>query len=254
MLSARPLQLLHAGSYRAARGQDFPPHRHNCWELVFYRTGNIEVPIGDEIFITRPGLLLCTPPGVVHCERAKTAYVNDFIAIEAPVDAPWPRCVADDSYGTLSYLCRALVAFSRAATDAPDAKMAQLLVAQLDYFVRSRREDVALPHGEVVVRAAEQIFQQEFATPLQVRAVARELNIAPSALRAYFARFRGYSPGEALARVRLQHALSLLRSSDLSLQQIAGASGFYSPSHLSRHVKAATHMAPGRWRNRTINL
>lgn len=78
---------------------------------------------------------------------------------------------------------------------------------------------------------------------MKIAAVAIELCIALSALHADFARFRGYSPGQALQRV-----LALLRSTDLSLQEIAGASGFYSASHLSRHVKDATALWPSQWR------
>ncbi len=241
-------ELLYAGSYRAPRGQDFPPHRHTCWELVFYRKGNIEVPIGDEVFLARPGLLLCTPPGVVHSERALTAYANDFITFQAPADTPWPRAVSDDAIGTLSYLCRALVAHSRSPENTSDPAMLALLLAQFDHFLLSRREETAPPAGEMQVRAAEQLFDERFATSLEMREVAVKLNIAPSALRAHFAGFRGYSPSEGLLRVRLQHALALLRSSDLSLQQVASATGFYSPSHLSRHVKTATGYSPGEWR------
>ncbi len=241
-------ELLYAASYRAPRGQDFPPHRHTCWELVFYRKGNIEAPIGDEIFLTRPGLLLCTPPGIVHSERALTAYANDFIALQAPADTPWPRAVSDDAIGTLSYLCRALVAHSRNPEKNAESAMLPFLLAQFDHFLLSRREEAAPRSGEMQVRAAEQLFDELFATSLEMRDVAAQLNIAPSALRAHFACFRGYSPSEGLLRVRLQHALALLRSSDLSLQQVATASGFYSPSHLSRHVKTATGYSPGQWR------
>jgi mannose-6-phosphate isomerase-like protein (cupin superfamily) len=104
-----PLRLLGAGAYNAARGQDFPPHRHTCWELVFYRAGRIEAPIGDQVFLTRPGMLLLTPPGIVHAERALTAYSNYFITLEAPPHYSWPRFVSDDARGSLAYIFRALV-------------------------------------------------------------------------------------------------------------------------------------------------
>jgi AraC-like DNA-binding protein/mannose-6-phosphate isomerase-like protein (cupin superfamily) len=241
-------KVLYAGSYRAPRGQDFPPHRHSCWEMVFYRTGNIEAPIGEKVFLTRPGRLLCTPPGISHSERALTAYSNDFISVEAPPDTPWPPMADDDSIGTLSFLCRALVTYFRAGAEARNEAMLALWTAHLDLFLRSYHETAALPSGERVVRAAEHLFEERFATSLEMKVVAAELGVAASALRAHFARFRGYSPSEGLLSVRRQHAFALLRSSDLSLEHIAAATGFYSPSHLSRHIKATTGQSPGQWR------
>jgi quercetin dioxygenase-like cupin family protein len=78
--------LLHVGAYSAPRGQDYPSHRHVVWELVLYREGHIEAPIGDEVFLTRPGLLLLTPPGVAHAERALTAYSNYYMTVAAAED------------------------------------------------------------------------------------------------------------------------------------------------------------------------
>ena len=241
--------LINAGSYSAPKGQDYPPHRHTCWELVFYRQGHIEAPVGGEVFRTFPGLMLCTPPGIVHSERATTAYSNHHIALHAAPDTPWPRAATDDALGTLSYLCRALVTASRQEAGSNRlAAMAPHLLAQLDCFLRGESEERPAGKGEELVREAERIFEEDFAGTVQVGAVAAKLCVAPSALRAHFARHRGYAPAEGLQRVRLERALALLRSSDLSLQQVARATGFYSPSHLTRHVKSATGESPGRWR------
>jgi len=242
-------ELLNAGSYSAPKGQDYPPHRHTCWELVFYRQGHIEAPVGADLFRTFPGLMLCTPPGIVHSERAITAYSNHHIAVHAAPDAPWPRAVADDALGTLSYLCRALVMVSRhEGGKTRMTAMAPHLLAQLDCFLRGAGAEVAHSKGEELVMEAERIFEEEFAGKLEIGSISEKLCVAPSALRAHFARHRGYAPAEGLQRVRLERALALLRSSDLSLQQVARATGYYSPSHLTRHVKAATGESPGRWR------
>ena len=242
-------QLIHAGSYSASKGQDYPPHRHTCWELVFYRQGRIEAPVGDELFRTFPGLMLCTPPGIVHSERATTAYANHHLALHTAPDTPWPRAVTDDALGTLSYLCRALVGASHSGADGSRmGAMAPHILAQLDCFLRQHGEAAPPSKGEEVVREAERVFEEQFAGTVEMGTLAAKLCVAPSALRAHFARHRGYAPTEGLQRVRLERALALLRSSDLSLQQVARATGFYSPSHLTRHVKAATGESPGRWR------
>ena len=246
------IQLLHIGAYSAARGHDFPPHLHTCWELVYYREGRIKVPIGDEVFLTRPGLLLLTPPGIVHAERALTAYSNYFAALELPTDPLWPRVVSDDGRGSLSYIFGTLLdEFSARETGAQSdgaPTLTSLLLAQLDCYVRRSQKITPPPIGERLVRDAERIFEENVAQELSMSRVAARLGVVPSVLRAHFARYRGCSPSKSLLRVRLRQALALLQSSNLSLQEIAMRCGFHSSSHLSRHVKAVTGETPGHWR------
>ena len=244
----RALRPLGIGAYSAPHGHDFPPHRHLHWELVLYREGRIEAPVGDEVFLTRPGLLLLTPPGVVHSERALTAYSNYYMTVAAPVDYPWPRTAQDDAEGSFHYLFRSLLReYSR-----PDSwrryAMIELLMTQLDWMLGDQpREGVSA--GERAVREAERLFEERFARSLTVAAVAAEVGLSGSALRAHFARQRACTPADALRKVRLRQAMSLLVGSDLTLDRVAVASGFHSASHLSRHIKASTGHSPGKWRH-----
>lgn len=243
------IKLEYAGAHQAPRGCDYPPHSHNCWELVLYRKGNIEMHLDDKIYPTFPGLMICTPPGVTHSEIALTAYANFFISVHISPDKNWPIAVIDDDAGTLKYLCRALVDHFRRRSDPFSASMLPLILAQLDCFLQHQSRQVPLSRAEETVRAAERILEERYQTSVEIRKVARELGVASSALRGYFTSCRGYTPSEALARLRLQCALSLLRSSDLPLKEVARSSGYYSPSHLTRHIKTATRQTPGQWRN-----
>jgi AraC-like DNA-binding protein len=235
------------GAYSAPRGHDFPPHRHLHWELVLYREGRIEAPVGDEVFLTRPGLLLLTPPGVVHSERALTAYSNYYMTVALPVDYPWPRTAQDDAEGSFQYLFRSLLReYSRPDSGRRNA-MIELLMTQLNWMLRDQSGG-GISAGERAVREAERLFEERFARALTVAVVASEVGLSGSALRAHFARRRNCSPADALQKVRLRQALALLGGSDLTLDRVAAACGFHSASHLSRHVKTATGHAPGKWR------
>lgn len=239
--------LLHVGAYSAPRGQDYPSHRHVVWELVLYREGHIEAPIGDEVFLTRPGLLLLTPPGVAHAERALTTYSNYYMTVAAPEDHPWPRSAQDDAEGSFGYLFRSLAREHSRPEGERRATMVALLMAQLDCILRDQTPG-GLSAGERVVREAERLFEERFARPVPIASVAAAVGISGSALRAHFARQRGCSPAHALHKIRLRQAMALLSGSDLALDRVASACGFHSASHLSRHVKAATGEAPGKWR------
>jgi AraC-like DNA-binding protein len=128
--------------------------------------------------------------------------------------------------------------------------MLALLLDQLDILLRRAHEQTQLAETERLVREAERILQERCSRPITVGDVARELGVSPSFLRAQFVCLRGKTPSAHLQSVRVQHALALLRNSSAPLDAIAGACGYDSASHLSRHVKRATGMSPGALRTR----
>jgi AraC-like DNA-binding protein len=247
LLHKTPLRVNNAGAYEAPAGRHFPPHQHRSWELVYYRAGNIRCTIGGAAYDTQPGVLLLTPPNTVHAEEARTAYANFYLAIDAPASLPWPRRCLDDADRTLGRLCGALV--REWGGQAPDyEEMLTALLEQLAILLRRARQP-AVPDAERLVRQAEGLLAQRFATPLTIGAVAAEVGASPSYLRAQFARLRGRSPLAQLHELRLRHALGLLRTSTLTLDVIADLCGYHSASHLSRHVKRRFGVPPGALRD-----
>lgn len=244
------VRLLAAGAYRAPMGHDYPSHAHECWEIVYYRDGHIRCPVGDTVYDGEPGILLLTPPHVPHAEIAHTAYSNYFLAVEASPDTPWPTVCFDDADGSLGRVCAALTReWATPDTDAPpdrDALIA-LLLAELDLRLRRARTQADLSPDEMLVRRAERLLSERAtATPApRIGDIAREIGIAPSTLRALFARHRGSTPRLHLQQARLRQALALLRGSTLTLEAVARRGGYDSASHLSRDVKRATGKSPG---------
>lgn len=242
------MKLRYAGTHSAPAGRDFPSHSHTCWELVLYRSGRIEAPVGEHIFETRPGLLLLTPPGVMHSEKALTAYSNIFVHLEDG-DPGWPLAIQDGD-GRLEQLFGWMVR-EFADPRAGHEDMLAALTSQLKVCLRRAGEASATNEMERVVRAVETYFEEHAAHRFEIRQVAVDFGVASSTLRAYFATQRGKSPAEVLQEIRLRQALALLRGSNLKLEAVAAATGFYSASHLSRCVRQQTGRTPGGWRSGT---
>lgn len=245
----RRLGLEHAGQYEARQGEDFPPHRHSTWELIYYRAGRIACPVGSELFESRPGMVLLTPPWTTHAEYARTAYANYFLVVDAPTRAPWPRVCFDDADRTLGTLFAAVAREWQGQAADRDGMLA-LLLAQLDILLRREQEQRRLSAGERLVREAERIMEERSAASITIGEIAGEVGVCPSSLRAQFARRRGRSPRSYLHALRVQRALALIRTSSLTLEEISGLCGYDSASHLSRHVKRATGTSPGALRER----
>lgn len=90
------ISILGAGALKAPKGKDFPTHQHYEWEVVYYRAGFIDCPVGNEVFKSRPGLVLLTPPSVPHAEVALTDYSNYWLNLKVSGSPDWPRFCFDD--------------------------------------------------------------------------------------------------------------------------------------------------------------
>lgn len=246
-----PLQIIFAGPYSAPAGKHFTPHQHTSWEAVYYRSGRIPCLVGNEQFESQPGMLLLTPPYVVHAEYASTAYSNFFIAINAPTRHPWPRMLLDDERRTFGNLCAVIVdEWTNQGYDREE--MLSLLVNQLDILLLRTQAQPRHSEAMHIVREAERLMAEHFTSPLTIMSIARELGVSTSYLRAQFVLLRGHPPLAHLHTIRLQQALLLLRNSDASLEVIARVCGYDSASHLSRYVKRATGKSPGSLRGERL--
>jgi AraC-like DNA-binding protein len=252
------------GSWTAARGQHAPPHRHGAWKITYYRTGRIDSVVDGVRHDVTTGDVLVLPPRAVHEEIAHTAYSNFYLLVDAPASQPWPASchgeAAHDVGWLLARMLREASARERPGADpspAPDAipstgtagDLVPALLRVLDLTLRRAEPPEHHSTARTVVRAVEQLYEETYSGPVSVATTARQVGVSSSSLRQHFAAERGLSPQQSLLEVRLRHALTLLRSSDLPLAAVAERCGFHSASHLSRRVKEATGSPPGALRS-----
>lgn len=239
--------VISTGAWSARQGQHAPPHRHAAWKITYYRAGRITSVIDGERYDIVPGTVLVLRPNQAHGELAHTAYSNYYTLVEAAAEQPWPvRCDGDDAHdvGRIS----AALLRETSSPDALSPSMTAALMTELDVTLRRHDPAAAPTAAERTLRAAERVVEEAYARPLSVGELAASVGVSTSTLRAHFASAAELAPLEFMRRVRLRHALGLLRTSDLSLSSVAARCGFDSASHLSRHVKAATGTSPGRLR------
>ncbi|MBB5785456.1 helix-turn-helix domain-containing protein [Jiangella mangrovi] len=244
----RPM-FVSAGAYAAPRLRHAAPHRYAVWKLAYYRSGSIDALVDGVGYPVAAGSVLVVPPHADHAELAHTAYSNYFVLVNARPDQPWPRLTTDDGEQRLGAAFAALVR-EKSDPDEHARAMVDALVRQVDILLRrdlARRHDSA---ARAVVNAVEQLMEERYAEHVGIDALAREVGVSGSTLRAHFAAELGTSPQSRLLDIRLRHAVSLLQTSDLTLASVAERCGYHSASHLSRHVKAALNATPGEIRRR----
>jgi AraC family transcriptional regulator of arabinose operon len=101
------------------------------------------------------------------------------------------------------------------------------------------------------VARAREIARRRAAEGISVSDLAREVGLSMEHLVRLFRRQTGLTPGAVLREERLSHGMHLLQHTGLTVAEAARRSGFVSPHHFARSVRAATGMTPSELRSRS---
>lgn len=243
------LELLMIGAWTARRGEDAPPHRHAGWKIAYYRTGRVTSIVDGDPHEVSAGTVQVFRPSVAHAEIAHTAYSNYFLVLDAPNDQDWPDFCHGEPAAQIGRHLAALLH----ETTAPDTRTPEItdaLLCLIDSTLQRNAPVTWRSPAETTVRAAELYFEEHYADPVSMVAVAESVGVSPSTLRQHFGTVLDRSPRDVLRSIRMRHALALLRTSDLPLAAVAARCGLHSASHLTREVKNEVGCTPGAWRQR----
>lgn len=91
-------------------------------------------------------------------------------------------------------------------------------------------------------------FSLHLAEPVAVADLARRAHLSPSHFAAEFRRHFGVAPHQYLMRLRIEHAQSLLTTTDAPLTEVATLCGFADTPHLTKAFRRATGTTPAAYR------
>jgi transcriptional regulator GlxA family with amidase domain len=96
------------------------------------------------------------------------------------------------------------------------------------------------------VRRAAEYIEQNSTERILLQELAALANLSPCRFATVFRREIGLPPHRYLCHVRIQHAITLLRSG-VPLAAAASEAGFFDQSHFSRHFKSICGITPGKY-------
>src|SRR5262245_24027776 len=97
-------------------------------------------------------------------------------------------------------------------------------------------------------RRAKEIIAANLAGDVPLTQLARECGLSPGHFSRAFKDTTGIPPHQWLLRQRIENAMRLLRSQQLSLPEVALACGFSDQSHFTRVFTKLSGTSPGAWR------
>jgi AraC-like DNA-binding protein len=112
---------------------------------------------------------------------------------------------------------------------------------------QSRLAEIAIGDGRVRrVAGAIAWIKEHYAEPLQIEALAKRVNMSPSALHGHFRAVTGVSPIQYQKRLRLEEARRLLLTGATSAETVAYEIGYASASQFSREYARLFGQPPRR--------
>lgn len=147
----------------------------------------------------------------------------------------------------------------------PDAAEATALLDEIIQRYRQRQFRDRLHEAELLYRLLIALYREQiqgtrssdpvefgyhyvrdrFRSPVNLKGVAQKCGVSREHfIREFSARYRE-SPGAMLRRLRLEHARAMLRTTDLSVQDVALASGFTSSNTFCRAYRGKFGHSPG---------
>lgn len=97
---------------------------------------------------------------------------------------------------------------------------------------------------EPLLQSITSFIEDRLSENLSLVELASEFGLSPSHFSNLFRNTMGLSPHRYIVQRRLEHAQCLLRSTRLSIGEIATTVGFYDQSHLVRHMQRAMGVTP----------
>lgn len=101
---------------------------------------------------------------------------------------------------------------------------------------------------EATVATALRLMEERFADSVRVEEIARAVFLSPDRFTEVFSRSVGRTPRDYLRYLRVEKAKALLRVGEMSMTEIAHASGFGDPAYFARAFRTAVGSSPSHWK------
>lgn len=118
-------------------------------------------------------------------------------------------------------------------------------------FLAALLRNIELPSGRSTnshVSAAMDWLQTQYAKPLSLEEMSREIGVSLSHLSRQFHKEKGVTLIQYLTGIRLEHAMQLLINSELPISKVAKECGFSNGNYFTKVYKKVFHITPEDYR------
>ncbi|MGG3504400.1 AraC family transcriptional regulator [Paenibacillus lautus] len=253
--------------------QIWEAERTQCWpewkefdytvsynKLYFILDGEGWVKIGDEELYPVPGQLVLMPARTrqsysVISGRPYLKYWSHFSATVGDSDVfSWlnvPYCYDLSENAEIPSLFQQLVDAHRTGTIAARLKEKSVMLDILSRVFEHQHPQIHTDKMEDLGRLhkVQQYIKNHLHEEITLEQMAGTLHLHPNYFIKYFKRHFGITPQKYLSLKRMEQAKLMLRTTPLSIKEIADATGFESANYFSKTFRKEVGYSPSEYRN-----
>ena len=220
----------------------FAPHKHNCYEVVYFLKGRGVARVGNQDYTVCPHKYCIVPPDVEHVELLEEDGEILFIGFtaESELIADCISLYTDTNIRVLPQLEGILQEYKEQSIGYKMASESFLRLFLVEYLRKSRKDDKACVNLDYIKTYLEQYYGRH----ISFRELAALTGYSYDYFRHVFKNKYGVSPQDYLINVRLEEAKNMLQSTSLSCAQIAVNCGFSNSAQMTMMIKRKFQKTP----------
>lgn len=221
-----------------------PPaeHKHNCYEIVFYRKGAGTFYFPSKSIPFSRGNFIITPPDILHSSKytkdTETIYIKgDFNHI---FSFSCPMVVTDNKGKDGEFLVK-LIFENRFSNPEYLSSLSNALAHFLMQNIRTEKS-ISTVLQDIITKISDNFYDSD----ININEFLKKSGYAEDYIRAQFKLFTGKTPVEFLTEMRINHACFLMDvyKDSLPLNEISEKCGYTDYVYFSRKFKQVMGMCP----------
>ncbi|MDP4121124.1 MAG: helix-turn-helix domain-containing protein [Bacillota bacterium] len=228
--------------------KSYPAHKHNCWEIMLYLSGEGYLYTPKQNYLFKPGTIIIVPPKIIHGSVSKTGFKNISIAgnFENILLFNNPISIQDNENSEGKILASLLYNNSHNNSK----YINDLATAYISFILQKLQleNSVSLSISKIICEIAENAYDCN----IKLSEVLNRSGYAEDYIRQQFKKVTGTRPTEFLTKMRIKRACLLIEiyGSVLSLNQIAEQCGYMDYIYFSKKFKLYTGISPNEYRKK----
>jgi len=243
-------ELIHSGSPEYCKTEygtnfSFPPHMHQCFELITVRSGEMTVVVQEQTYCLRAGEGLLIFPNQIHSLSSRTC--SHMLCIFSPhlVSAYWSNIRAKRPENPVFRPSEQILALlDQLNSDTPVLSKKGVLYLLCSDFDRAARYVAQDSDRRNLLAEIFRFIEANFSRDCTLSTLAQSLGYDYTYLSRYFKRTVGISFHEYVSIYRLNNACDLLRNSGQTVLHCALESGHDSLRSFNRNFKKHFGITP----------
>ena len=234
----------------------FSGERHNFWEIVFVKSGRVEITEDENIYQLGEGGLIIHAPMEFHRIKSAdgTSPTGFIISFCASGNLPLPLTEGAfilDALQISEYekVCNRAISFVNNPSKTQTGQEASMLLSAFILSLQRNLDSKALSSSQSAseYRKIVSFMNENDEKNLTVADIARENSVSVSYVKLLFSTYAGISPKSYFNELRLKKASALL-SQGFSITEVSARMNFSSPSYFCSFYKKHVGCSPAKQR------